>query len=402
MLLFNTICQKLLTFTINTGGVALSKIIIPSCNLLRALCRRNNTAVSTLKEQRVAKFLSDNSFAMFITEDEGKLNISHINLILDSYENKPVLLGHVSNANIQSKQLHDNPRAVAIFSTPQNVQQRKAQQESDILLVQTTGTVQVIREDKSLKLMLEKLISKYESSKSPRWSIDWNDKRFSEQIRGITGFQLINNHAEVIRGGQSVYETVVQRPSTNSITPFPLFIPSSFKENNSQVLLELIKEYPFCAIIVLTSENLRVLHTNLFVEQHTKNLSKENLVLKTVLEKKMVKLEEGEYNIIAVFRGPHSYVSPSWYKTPYSVPTWNYAVVHVHGVLKITHVGEDVQFKVAATHLDGKFKFNQNRILEDRIGVIKGLKESRIYSDEAKVAKLMESQVHGCPLGLNK
>jgi transcriptional regulator len=42
---------------------------------------------------------------------------------------------------------------------------------------------------------------------------------------------------------------------------------------------------------------------------------------------------------IAVFMGPHAYVSPSWYPSkladPKVVPTWNYAVVHVRGQLEI-------------------------------------------------------------------
>ena len=39
---------------------------------------------------------------------------------------------------------------------------------------------------------------------------------------------------------------------------------------------------------------------------------------------------------VAVFQGPHAYVSPSWYAEPAkAVPTWNYAAVHAHGVLDI-------------------------------------------------------------------
>jgi transcriptional regulator len=42
---------------------------------------------------------------------------------------------------------------------------------------------------------------------------------------------------------------------------------------------------------------------------------------------------------VAVFMGPHAYVSPSWYpskqENPRVVPTWNYAVVHVRGMLEV-------------------------------------------------------------------
>jgi transcriptional regulator len=40
---------------------------------------------------------------------------------------------------------------------------------------------------------------------------------------------------------------------------------------------------------------------------------------------------------LALFQGPHAYVSPSWYASKAEhgkvVPTWNYIAVHAHGTL---------------------------------------------------------------------
>src|SRR5579883_1304747 len=41
-------------------------------------------------------------------------------------------------------------------------------------------------------------------------------------------------------------------------------------------------------------------------------------------------LAEGQEALV-LFQGPHAYVSPAWYETHPSVPTWNYAVVHAYG-----------------------------------------------------------------------
>jgi transcriptional regulator len=38
---------------------------------------------------------------------------------------------------------------------------------------------------------------------------------------------------------------------------------------------------------------------------------------------------------MAIFTGPHAYISPSWYEVPDSVPTWNYMAVHVYGKCSI-------------------------------------------------------------------
>ena len=47
---------------------------------------------------------------------------------------------------------------------------------------------------------------------------------------------------------------------------------------------------------------------------------------------------EGQ-SALAVFSGPHAYVSPSWYGEPESVPTWNYAAVHVSGTCSLLEDG---------------------------------------------------------------
>ncbi len=50
---------------------------------------------------------------------------------------------------------------------------------------------------------------------------------------------------------------------------------------------------------------------------------------------------------LVVFSGPHSYVSPSLYESPKSVPTWNYVAIHATGMLQII---EDDANDPAATH----------------------------------------------------
>ena len=37
--------------------------------------------------------------------------------------------------------------------------------------------------------------------------------------------------------------------------------------------------------------------------------------------------------VLAIFAGPHAYISPSWYEASPAVPTWDFAAVHVYGHL---------------------------------------------------------------------
>lgn len=110
---------------------------------------------------------------------------------------------------------------------------------------------------------------------------------------------------------------------------------------------------------------------------------------------------------VAVFHGPHAYVSPRWYQRRPAVPTWNYAVVHAtgpllpladveelravqaqlvetfepaplpEGVMPETHVEQlsagIVGFALAIEGIETKLKFGQHRSLADQQGVEAGL-----------------------------
>ena len=117
---------------------------------------------------------------------------------------------------------------------------------------------------------------------------------------------------------------------------------------------------------------------------------------------------------LVIFQGPDSYISPSWYPTKSSsgevVPTWNYAVVHAHGLLRIIddrawlrefvtrltsrheagrsdpwkvadappgfidkQLGAIVGIEIPVTRMLGKWKVSQNRLPQDRDGAVEGL-----------------------------
>jgi len=46
---------------------------------------------------------------------------------------------------------------------------------------------------------------------------------------------------------------------------------------------------------------------------------------------------------LAIFHGPHCYVSPSWYANAPAVPTWNYAAVHAYGRPRVLEDGGEVR-----------------------------------------------------------
>jgi transcriptional regulator len=118
--------------------------------------------------------------------------------------------------------------------------------------------------------------------------------------------------------------------------------------------------------------------------------------------------------VLLLFQGPQAYVSPNWYPSKFqhgkAVPTWNYAMVQVHGTLRAIqdpewlhalvtrlterhetgrrvpwHVADAppdyldamlkaiVGIEIEVTRVEGKFKLSQNRSAEDLTGVVRGL-----------------------------
>jgi transcriptional regulator len=118
--------------------------------------------------------------------------------------------------------------------------------------------------------------------------------------------------------------------------------------------------------------------------------------------------------VLLLFQGPQAYVSPNWYPSKFqhgkAVPTWNYAMVQVHGTLRAIqdpewlralvtrlterhetgrpvpwHVADAppdyldamlkaiVGIEIEVTRVEGKFKLSQNRDASDRTGVVLGL-----------------------------
>jgi transcriptional regulator len=128
--------------------------------------------------------------------------------------------------------------------------------------------------------------------------------------------------------------------------------------------------------------------------------------------------------VLAVFSGPHAYISPTWYEAPNTVPTWNYTAVHIIGQATLlddkdavrdvvtrtvaryespmpqpwtfdgTSVFADrlldqiVGFRIAIERIEGKMKLNQNHPAERREKVIRALRD-RGGADEVAVAELM-------------
>ncbi len=117
-----------------------------------------------------------------------------------------------------------------------------------------------------------------------------------------------------------------------------MYIPDLYKNENQEGITQFLLENSFGILVNRTNGKLWATHIPLELEQTTDGKS----ILFGHISKENPQWEsfESDANVLAIFSGPHSYVSSSWYEKE-NVPTWNYIAVHVYGKIKIIE-GDDV------------------------------------------------------------
>ncbi|MDJ0947358.1 MAG: FMN-binding negative transcriptional regulator [Alphaproteobacteria bacterium] len=190
------------------------------------------------------------------------------------------------------------------------------------------------------------------------------------------------------------------------------------RDNNFGLLISVVDGAPFGSHLPFMLDDDRGPHGTLLV-----HMARANPQWKSF---------DGGSQVLAVFQGPHAYISPGWYDPANkAVPTWNYAVVHAYGV---PHIMEDsdetrahqerlvnlheagmanpwrmdsqpedylaamlkgiVACEIPIDRLEGKFKLNQNHPEGNRRGAIAGLR-AHGGAGERAIAELMAAREDG-------
>jgi transcriptional regulator len=201
-----------------------------------------------------------------------------------------------------------------------------------------------------------------------------------------------------------------------------MYVPTHFEETRVDVMHELIRAHPFASLVTITSNGLNANHIPLELQPDPAPFG--TLRGHIARANPMWRESSSEANALAIFQGPNSYISPSWYPTKEEtgkvVPTWNYAIVHAHGPLRVIEdrdwlrqlVGRltdhhesnrsqpwrvsdapadyiektldaIVGLEMPIARLIGKWKVSQNRPAKDQVGVVENLLRE---SDESSKA----------------
>ncbi len=209
-----------------------------------------------------------------------------------------------------------------------------------------------------------------------------------------------------------------------------MYTPKNFEEPRIEVMHELMRARPLATLVTLTSGGLTANHIPLHLIDQPAPFGtlREHVASANPLWSDYAK----DVEVLAIFHGPDSYITPSWYaikqETGKVVPTWNYAVVHAYGTLRViddaawvraqiealtTHneagfahpwlvsdapheyteklIGAIVGFEIVITRLSGKWKVSQNQPAQNQASVIEGLGNSGYHDATAMAALVAEN-----------
>jgi transcriptional regulator len=202
-----------------------------------------------------------------------------------------------------------------------------------------------------------------------------------------------------------------------------MFIPGYYKNENTAEVKDFIRHHGFGVLITHTGKKLWGTHIPLELSGDGNHLlghiSRANAQWRNFT---------GGEEVMAIFTGPHAYISSSWYDHE-NVPTWNYIAVHVYGTIRIIEgdllyqslkrltdkyekesenpvslerMSPDyikkamlglVGFEITITNIEAAYKLSQNRDRKNHEAIIHQL-EKRNDHDSLQVAEAMKKNTH--------
>jgi transcriptional regulator len=176
-----------------------------------------------------------------------------------------------------------------------------------------------------------------------------------------------------------------------------VYNPKHFAETDRAAQLDLIERHPFGTLMTVSSGRLTVSTIPFLLGD-----DRASLLGHVARANPHWREFEGATEVAIAFVGPHSYISPNWYRSANMVPTWNYVAVEVRGRIELlgdraarldvvdrlsaqNEASEPnpwrsakmdaalrdklldaiVAFRVDITSIDAKAKLGQNRLPED-------------------------------------
>jgi transcriptional regulator len=204
-----------------------------------------------------------------------------------------------------------------------------------------------------------------------------------------------------------------------------MYVPSSFQELDLPTLHAFIERHSFGVLVSRHDDAPFATHMPFLLDR---DKGARGALLGHVARANPQWEQCAGQQVLAVFSGPHAYVSPTWYEAEHVVPTWNYVAVHAYGRARLVEdhdglldivrrsveayeramprpwsLGETDAFverllkqivglRVEVERIEGKWKLGQNHAVERREKVVRALAKQG-DEDSTAIAALMRQQL---------
>jgi transcriptional regulator len=176
-----------------------------------------------------------------------------------------------------------------------------------------------------------------------------------------------------------------------------MYVPKHFVEDDRGHLLAVMREHNFATVVSQVDGEIFASHLPVRVDDTGDQLRIEGHV--AAANPHAQAFDHGDRTLV-IFHGPHTYISPTLYRSAGRVPTWNYIAVHATGATRALHEAADKKaillrlidqhepsfaatfagfedrqrdallnaitgFEIFVDKLEGKFKLGQNRLADN-------------------------------------
>jgi transcriptional regulator len=200
---------------------------------------------------------------------------------------------------------------------------------------------------------------------------------------------------------------------------------SNYKEEDPELVRQFIRDHPFAFLTGIDADQKPVAtQVPVFIDEKDGKVLLTGHIMKNTDHHRAF---EQNPNVLAVFTGPHVYVSATWYDDPRQASTWNYMSVHAKGTIRFGNEQElvailrrltlhyennntasttvfdnlspdytgrlmkaIVPFEIEVTSMEHVFKLSQNRNEKSYDNIIQQLKKQE--GDGQIIAELMEKR----------
>ncbi len=157
-----------------------------------------------------------------------------------------------------------------------------------------------------------------------------------------------------------------------------MYIPKHTAITEKDEIFEIIENNSFAILITHSGKSLNAAHIPILLDRNEGELG----TLYGHIAAANDLFAEIDTDVLAIFSGPHKYISSSWYETDQSVPTWNYVSAHAYGPVEIISENSDkfdVVNKLVSYFETGGSTYSTASLNNDYLkGLIKGITAFRM------------------------